>query len=98
MSRSRFFAYFVGPRAEIPEEVWDAVYCFRRGCSRKEPIPCKYIGGGCGDEYGWTVYLNANRAKARRLKLILDRHFGRTGQLLDITEWDENTPYPWERK
>lgn len=101
MSRNREFMYFVGPREEIPESKWDEVFCFTKRCSRKKPIPCKYIGGGGGDEYGWTVWITANRSKARRIRETLDQHFGHTGELLDVTDWDFEDPdalFPWEQR
>lgn len=99
MSRRRSFLYFIGPRHEIPVELWDALYCDAKRCSRRQPIPCAYLDGGSTDQYGYTVGLSVTRAKARRLKTILDDHFGREGQLLDVTDWDYSFPYehyPWE--
>ena len=88
MSRSRHWTY-TAPVAQDAETRWTSFWDTCAG------IPVAYVPTGGGDKGTdtWTVVLYANRAKARRLKPVLDTWFGAPGRLepLDLRD-DEHQP------
>ena len=87
MSRARHWSY-TAPVAVDTEARWMDFWDTCAG------IPVSYVptGGGHKGEQTWTVVLHANRAKAHRLKPVLDTWFGGPGRLEPLDLRDDDRP------